>query len=82
MDALGFGLVLGLAPRLAVFTPDPDIWKECVVAVLGLTCGLIDAVLVVLILIDGDPVGLVLSTMLPVDSALRLGCALGVSWTL
>jgi hypothetical protein len=50
--------------------------------VLGLTSGLTDAVFVVLILGDGDPVGLILSTMLPEDSKDEVVAVLGLAWTL
>ena len=52
------------------------------VAVLGLTSGLTDAVFVVLILGDGDPVGLILLTMLPEDSKDGVAAVLGLAWTL
>ena len=62
-----------------MFTVEPDIWKEAVVAVLGLTSGLTDAVFVVLILGDGEPVGLILSTMLPEDSKDGVAAVLGLA---
>ena len=52
------------------------------VAVLGLTSGLTDAVFVVLILGDEDPVGLVLLTILPEDSKDAVVAILRLAWTL